>query len=176
MILDTYLTMFVNISGARKLLNPMDEISWLNPNDKNKPCAMNAPRPDWKKIPTLSKASPMSEEELENEIKALAQKIFLGHENKIKSDEYLQLKTLFISKVSPDRISLYEENKKKLSGNMNAALSYFTADGELVLAYHPNDRWILFTTDEERRRNQVFNDIYETEISLLKKKYKAVFA
>ncbi len=161
-ILNVYFSMLVNMVGAKKVLNPLDQVDWLSIDGKDIPCALYAPEPDWTKIPTRTMASKKDDVELAKDIRAIARKLFTKNQN--KDEAYLNLKKEFISKVSPDRIKIYEENKRNLAGNMNAALSYFTEEDELVLAYYPNGRWILFTTEEERARNQLFNDIFNREI------------
>ncbi len=164
-----YMKLIEGMNGGKKVSNPLDQVSWLDPSKKNTPIDFVAPEPKWEKIATKTRAPKKTDAELEKEIIHLARKAFA--ENKHPRKEYVKIKLDFMSKASPDRKKIYSDNKKAMGGKMNAALAYFTPDNKPILAYNPSGHWWSFTTDGEHKRADLFNDIYNGEMRRLKNKY-----
>ncbi len=164
-----YTDMISKMSGGKKANNPFEDAKALDITKKNTPINFIAPTPNWNKIPTKSNAPKKSDAELTEEIKDLARRTFVSKKHNRK--EYNDLKRQFLSKASPDRKKIFEDNKKTLGGKMNGALAYFSSENEPVLLYHTEGHYLPITTDAEWGRNREFNNIYNGELSRLESKY-----
>ncbi len=156
-----YMKLIEGMNGGKKAHNPMDDVKALDPAKKNTPCDVKAPRPDFNKMPTKSRAKNKSDSQYAEEIKQLARKTFATGMDK---EAYKKLRFDFVSNVSPDREKIYDDNRKQLGGKLNASLAYFTPDNKPILAFHPQGGWHFFPTDAERARGREFNEIYNAEM------------
>lgn len=109
----------------------------------------------------------MSEEKYKEAIIAQAQKD--AAEGKMVGSGYMGLKKSFVSVASPDRNSIIFNASKGLvdlfAKGMLKHTQFKDSFGNVVASYnHPND-WRMITTPAERRRESVFDSIYNEAFS-----------
>jgi len=154
-------------------LASMDEL-WERRNKKNKNSqtkdvlmlgvpasnSMPVPKPNWNElcyVPTKNKNAPMSEEEFEEAIVALALKQAKSG-NFSKDHEYYKLQADYISVVSPDRKAACNNYIRTPYDNRNITTVYGDFNQELMRYTHGN--WGAVYTPEEEARLSKFWQIY----------------
>jgi hypothetical protein len=137
--------------------------------NKFKPTDIKFIQPNWDNLMTKRDKPAMSEQEFEIAIKELARDRFENGGSVEHDKAFQKLHRQFMEVSSPDRKAIFNESMAKTGGKMNSANAFFNSSGQRVMIYSASSSmYIPMSTSQENDRSRIFNDLYFSEINLLK--------
>ena len=167
-----------NSKGKSKSINPnlsRDEAAALMQVDKYVPSNTPFTPPNWNNMLTKSERT-MTDEEFEKAIWEQAWKDASNNIARMNNPEVAQMRRAFISVESPDRKAAYEKTMSMTGGKLPINQIIFDDNGNRLMHYTPNGFWAPRSTDAEKSRLALFNQIYNEAYAAYEKEHGKVQA
>jgi len=152
-----------------------DEAAALMAADKYVPSNTPFTPPNWNNM--LTKTEPtMTDEEFEKAIWEQAWKDASNGVARMNNSEVAQMRRAFISVESPDRKAAYAQTMAQTGGKLPINQIIYDSSGNRLMHFSPNGHWMPRSTDAEKSRLAMFNQIYNEAYAAYEKEHGKVEA